>query len=338
MKYWLDCFKKYASFSGRARRKEYWMFALFNSLIFCLVLLPLSILLPTIFIGDNLVSLGGIFLNVVCLAIFLPSLAVTVRRLHDIGKSGWAILLSFIPIAGPIILFIYMCKDGDKEENKYGGDPKLKTSFPPKNQKEVISSGSFDDTSCLNKILPFVKTEYSVGWAMGGLANTSFEKDKKKFAYLEYDVKKGFKWSLKIYSDEEKQDLLIEVEEQSAIAGVLLDQSGYVFKDAQKNEILGMWKPTKSLLNMFLKAPYKLIVNNEIVAIAPGENFFKLFIPSFIRKMTPRKVLTVYGEVIAKISTEFSQCISVKPECGAIQDDRLAIAIAAFVAICGVQD
>ena len=119
MNWWLAAMKKYVDFSGRARRKEYWMFALFN-FIFAIV----AIILDNIF-GTAIENVGyGIFYSLFALAVFLPSLAVLVRRLHDVGKSGWFILIGLIPIIGGIWLLILMVTDGQPGENKYGANPK----------------------------------------------------------------------------------------------------------------------------------------------------------------------------------------------------------------------
>ena len=145
------------------------------------------------------------------------------------------------------------------------------------------------------------------------------------------------KWNMKIYSDEAKTDLLIEVEEQSALAG-LMDQSGYVFKNAKTGEILGAWVPQKRFLNMFLKSPYKLVVNNNVVATAPGEGFFKLFVPSSIRKLIARKVLSPDGNLLTKIHYCISGGVNVIPQQAVASDDFMSMAIAVFAAICSVQD
>ncbi len=116
MKWYLAVLKKYACFSGRARRKEYWMFFLFN-MIFAIAIGILSAV-PTI---------GGFFriLAIIYpLALLIPGLAVTVRRLHDSGKSGWYILISLIPFVGSILLLVAVCKDSQLGENQYGECPK----------------------------------------------------------------------------------------------------------------------------------------------------------------------------------------------------------------------
>jgi len=119
MSWYVKVLKNYAVFSGRARRKEYWMFVLFN-FIFCIIAMILDNILGLAF--EN-VGYGPIYL-LYCLAVFIPGLAVSVRRLHDIGKSGWFILISLIPFIGPIWLLVLMCTDSEPGENDYGPNPK----------------------------------------------------------------------------------------------------------------------------------------------------------------------------------------------------------------------
>ena len=121
MNWYLDVFKKYADFSGRARRKEYWMFALFNALIYIAILIFSAILGS---IDNSLALIGSLLLVVYALAIFLPSLAVAVRRLHDTGRSGWWFLIAFVPFVGGIILLVFTVQDSMPGENQYGKNPK----------------------------------------------------------------------------------------------------------------------------------------------------------------------------------------------------------------------
>ena len=118
MNWYLTVLKKYAEFSGRARRKEYWMFALMNFLISILISIVGAV------IGDTngliAVSLSGVY----ALFIFIPSLAVTVRRLHDTNKSGWWILITLVPLIGGLVLLIFMIMDSDPNTNAYGANPK----------------------------------------------------------------------------------------------------------------------------------------------------------------------------------------------------------------------
>ena len=119
MQWYLMVLKKYAVFSGRARRKEYWMFILFN-VIFSFVAATLDYVLGT---GFGEFGYGIIYL-LYGLAIFIPGLAVSVRRLHDTGRSGWWLLINIIPIIGWIWLLILMVTDSTPGENKYGPNPK----------------------------------------------------------------------------------------------------------------------------------------------------------------------------------------------------------------------
>ena len=119
MNWYLKVLKQYADFNGRARRKEYWMFALFN-----------VIFIASAMILDNVLGLTigelpyGVFYFLYSLAILIPGLAVYVRRLHDIGKSGWMILIALIPIVGPIWLLVLTLTDSNHGENQYGPNPK----------------------------------------------------------------------------------------------------------------------------------------------------------------------------------------------------------------------
>lgn len=119
MNWYLKAFKQYAEFSGRARRAEYWYFVLFYTIgIFVMSFLDGALGLYSVKAGIGL--LGGIFI----LVHILPSLAVSVRRLHDIGRTGWWYLLVVIPLIGPIVLLVFSVMDS-KEDNKYGPNPKL---------------------------------------------------------------------------------------------------------------------------------------------------------------------------------------------------------------------
>ena len=120
MSWYIKVLKKYAVFSGRAKREEFWMFVLFNfifSLVASLIDLGIGILTFAVF-GWGLLSL------IYSLAVLVPGLAVGVRRLHDVGKSGWYLLIILIPIAGPIWFLVLACTDSQAGENKYGPNPK----------------------------------------------------------------------------------------------------------------------------------------------------------------------------------------------------------------------
>tara|TARA_Y100000766_G_scaffold244887_1_gene224374 strand:+ start:251 stop:628 length:378 start_codon:yes stop_codon:yes gene_type:complete len=113
----------YANFSGRARRKEYWMFSLFQLLVMIVLMigdyvLGLDFEMQGISLGYGYLYLIGIIVH------FIPSLAVIVRRLHDVGKSGWFYLIALIPLIGAIWLFVLFVTEGQKDGNKWGPDPK----------------------------------------------------------------------------------------------------------------------------------------------------------------------------------------------------------------------
>jgi len=121
MHWYIDVLKKYTVFSGRARRKEFWMFFLFSTII--------SVFLAVIdeFMGWQFEmdeeSLG--FLSTLYyLAVIVPYLAVIFRRLHDTERSGWWILIAFIPLVGVLILLVFLILQGTRGENRYGPDPK----------------------------------------------------------------------------------------------------------------------------------------------------------------------------------------------------------------------
>ncbi|CRL59868.1 DUF805 domain-containing protein [Proteus mirabilis] len=126
MNWYLEVIKNnYANFSGRARRKEYWMFTLVNTIIITVLY---AILMSSIDMNtgemSSLGSIVGIIIGIYSLAIIVPSLAVTIRRFHDQDKSGWMFLLAFIPAVGGLIVFVFMCLEGTKGDNRFGPDPK----------------------------------------------------------------------------------------------------------------------------------------------------------------------------------------------------------------------
>ncbi|WP_329255411.1 DUF805 domain-containing protein [Streptomyces sp. NBC_01478] len=121
MSYFIEALKKYAVFSGRARRKEYWMYALFAGIIYVvLAILAVATKQAALF------ALLGIFY----VGILLPSLAVTVRRLHDTGRSGGWFFISFVPLVGAIILLVFVCTDSAPGANQYGPNPKEAAGIP----------------------------------------------------------------------------------------------------------------------------------------------------------------------------------------------------------------
>ncbi|MFI1396061.1 DUF805 domain-containing protein [Streptomyces sp. NPDC020681] len=118
MNWYVDVLKKYAVFSGRARRQEYWMFALFNVVI--------SIVLSIV---DNVAGTSPILGAVYSLLVLLPALGVTVRRLHDTDRSGWWILIGAVPLVGFIILIVFLASEGKAEQNAHGPNPKLAPAY-----------------------------------------------------------------------------------------------------------------------------------------------------------------------------------------------------------------
>lgn len=110
----------YFDFNGRARRKEYWMFALW-----CFLLTIVTVIIDTILGFEG----GGVVTGLFALAIILPSLGLLVRRLHDINYSGWWYFISFIPLIGGLILLYFTIKEGDKGPNQYGPDPKAESTL-----------------------------------------------------------------------------------------------------------------------------------------------------------------------------------------------------------------
>ena len=134
--YWLECFTKhYADFSGRARRREYWGTVLFNALIQAGLSIILSIVATILFSSIEIngeVTFSPLFFLLLDTPIYiylliwlLPGLAVAVRRLHDIGKSGWNLLWILLPIVGAIMLIYWYCQDSELGENKWGANPKF---------------------------------------------------------------------------------------------------------------------------------------------------------------------------------------------------------------------
>jgi uncharacterized membrane protein YhaH (DUF805 family) len=119
MNWYLQAFKKYADFSGRARRREYWVFVLFN-LIISVVLSVCDVVLGTYSAAASIGILSGIY----TLAVLIPGIAVTVRRLHDTGRSGWWIVIVLVPIVGWIVLLVFMLLDTQPGQNAYGPSPK----------------------------------------------------------------------------------------------------------------------------------------------------------------------------------------------------------------------
>nr|WP_290444133.1 DUF805 domain-containing protein [Pseudoalteromonas sp. XMcav2-N] len=116
---YLSVLKNYTEFKGRARRKEYWLFMLCNLIVMIVLgLVDMMLGMYSEEAGVGLVS--GLY----ALAVIIPSIAVGVRRLHDIGRSGWWMLLTFVPLVGPLVLLVFNVMDSNPGENEYGPNPK----------------------------------------------------------------------------------------------------------------------------------------------------------------------------------------------------------------------
>ena len=119
MSWYLKVLKNYVGFSGRARRQEYWFFVLFNFII------TLALIFVDVLIGSLNPQTGmGVLSGLYSLGVFIPTFAVTVRRLHDTSRTGWWLLIAFIPLIGAIVLLVFMFLDSKSGTNEYGSDPK----------------------------------------------------------------------------------------------------------------------------------------------------------------------------------------------------------------------
>ena len=112
MNWYTDVLKKYAVFDGRARRMEFWMFALFNFII--------AVVLSIIEVVLGIFGLSALY----CLAVLLPSIGVAIWRLHDIDRSGWWLFISLVPVIGIIVLLVFYFMDGTPGDNRFGANPK----------------------------------------------------------------------------------------------------------------------------------------------------------------------------------------------------------------------
>jgi uncharacterized membrane protein YhaH (DUF805 family) len=115
MKWYLEALKKYAVFGGRARRREYWIFEWGNTLILFALVVVSRVVAP-----KHVGVLPSLFL----VAIIIPSFASLVRRLHDTNRSGWWLLVTFIPIIGQLMILSFIVTDGQRGANRYGPSPK----------------------------------------------------------------------------------------------------------------------------------------------------------------------------------------------------------------------
>jgi uncharacterized membrane protein YhaH (DUF805 family) len=113
MNWYLDVLKKFAVFTGRSRRQEFWMFVLINAII----MIGLTVI-------ETVVGGPGILGTLYSLAVLVPSLAVGARRLHDTNRSGWWQLIGFVPLIGLIVLIVFFVADSQPGSNQYGPNPK----------------------------------------------------------------------------------------------------------------------------------------------------------------------------------------------------------------------
>jgi uncharacterized membrane protein YhaH (DUF805 family) len=119
MEWYTGVLKKYVEFSGRARRKEFWMFTLI-SVIISIVLGIIDRIIGTDFNNGS----NGVISSIYSLLVLLPSLGVGVRRLHDTNRSGWWWLIGLVPCVGFIVLIVFWAQEGNAGPNQYGEDPK----------------------------------------------------------------------------------------------------------------------------------------------------------------------------------------------------------------------
>lgn len=126
MHWYIEVLKKYAVFSGRARRAEFWYFFLFSAIIsIFLTLIDEFMGLKFEVRGENLGFLSTLYY----IAVLIPYLAVIFRRLHDTGRSGWWILIFFIPIVGVIVAVVFLASKGTEGDNRFGPDPKASATW-----------------------------------------------------------------------------------------------------------------------------------------------------------------------------------------------------------------
>ena len=135
MNWYLKVLKQYVDFSGRARRKEYWMFTLFNVIIMVVLSAVDGLVFGAGSFAGNTdpgsVSASvnlGVLTTIYVLAVLLPSLAVSVRRLHDTDRSGWWLLIGLVPLVGGIVLLVFYVLAGTPGPNRFGADPKAVTA------------------------------------------------------------------------------------------------------------------------------------------------------------------------------------------------------------------
>jgi len=118
MQWYLMAFRKYAQIGGRSRRAEYWMFTLVN------VIVMIALMVIGGSLGDELSLVGGLLYLAYVVATIVPGFTVSVRRLHDTGRSGWWLLVGIVPLVGSILLLVWLTQDGQPGDNEFGANPK----------------------------------------------------------------------------------------------------------------------------------------------------------------------------------------------------------------------
>ena len=128
MEWMLMPLRRYADFSGRSRRKEYWMFMLAVAILYAACFLVFGGLGTPASEPEGEGGLFAIPILILVLALIIPSLAVQVRRFHDQDKSGWFVLIGLIPFVGGFVVLVFMCLEGTRGPNRFGPDPLDPTS------------------------------------------------------------------------------------------------------------------------------------------------------------------------------------------------------------------
>lgn len=201
MNRYVEAFKKYAEFNGRSRREEYWMFVLFNFL-FAII----AIVLDNVFgLAMRNIGYGPIYI-LYALATLIPGLALTVRRLHDTGKSGWMVLISLIPLIGSIWLLVLLATEGESKENQYGPNPKATHSedgqiipeVPQSNENLIMFViiwmvfsrlfyfvlSKIDSEYFMSSLFKYSNALFSIIWGVIPLLLALSVKDKRKQVFL----------------------------------------------------------------------------------------------------------------------------------------------------------
>lgn len=181
------------------------------------------------------------------------------------------------------------------------------------------------------------KANFKLSAPLGVFATSHYCHGKEIFAYLDCDVKKGLRWCVKVYRDAEMKDLIFEAkQEKFAFSGA----AGYTITKAGEETPIATWVPVKRrLLNFFLQPTYKLVIDDKIVATAPGEAGYKLLIPKFIRRLAAHNVILEDGKKIGKMKRDLllNMTFAFTYENDACEDETLSIACAVITALRMIQ-